>query len=105
MPITNKTKTLTLTTTLTTSLLTADAGETIRVTHIIVSCGTTPGTISLSLYDSSTTITSRLWNARSITANGNLEIFDLFLEPNDEIRGGYTTGTNAEITICYQVET
>ena len=105
MAIANKVKSSTLTTTLTTSLLVAGAGETIRITHIVVSCGTTGGTISLSLYDNSSTTTSRILNAKTIAANSNIEVFDLFLEPNDELRGGYVTASNAEIVICYQIET
>lgn len=105
MAIINKVKSITLTTTLTTSLLTAGASETIRITHIIVSCGVTAGTISLSLYDNSSITTSRIFNAKPIAAYNNLEVFDLFLEPNDELRGGYATASNAEIIICYQVET
>ena len=105
MPIVNKVKPIILTTTLTTSLLIAGASETIRITHVIVSCGTTAGTITLSIYDNSSTILGRIFNARSIEANKNLETFDLFLEPNDELRGGYTSASNAEIVICYQVET
>ncbi|MEH2138581.1 hypothetical protein [Nostoc sp.] len=105
MSISNKVKPLILTTVLTTSLLIAGTSETIRITHVICSCGTTAGTISLSLYDSSTGTTSRIFNAKPITANNNLEVFDLFLEPNDEIRGGYTAASNAEIIISYQIET
>ncbi|MBW4469283.1 MAG: hypothetical protein KME45_03365 [Stenomitos rutilans HA7619-LM2] len=105
MPVTNKVKTVVLTTTLTTALLTAGSAETIRVTHIIASCGTTAGSLTLSLNDNSGSVLARLWNAKAINANANLEIFDLFLESNDELRGGYTTASSAELTICYQVET
>lgn len=105
MPIANKVRTVVLTTTLTTSLLTAGASETLRITHIIASCSGTGGSISLAVVDSSGSVTARVWNAKAIAANSNLEVFDLFLESNDSLQGGFTTATNAELTICYQVET
>lgn len=105
MPIVAKTKSVILTTTTTTALLTAGASETIRITHITASCGSTAGTITLQKFDNSEALTTRIWNDRAITANGNLEFFDTILEANDELQGGYATASDAELVIDYLVET
>lgn len=105
MPITQRTLCAALTTTLTTPLLTAAAGQTIRITHITVSSGSAAGAITLSKFDSSANFTANICNAKAIAANSNLEFFDTVLETGDELRGGFTTATGSHIVIDYMVET
>lgn len=97
-----------LNSTLTTALLTASAGTRIRIDHITISNGSTAGTATLSRFDSSANAVYRLLNACPIAANsattGNvppLEFTNLYLEAGDELRGGATTTTDAEISIDY----
>lgn len=101
-----------LNSTLTTALLTASAGTRIRIDHITISNGATAGTITLSRFDSSANAVIRLLNATPIAANnatsGNvppLELTTFYLEAGDELRGGATTTTDAEISIDYYVIT
>lgn len=97
-----------LNSTLTTALLTAAAGTRIRIDHITISNGATAGTVTLSRYDSSATAVYRILNATPIAANnattGNippLELTTFYLEAGDELSGGATTTTDAEISIDY----
>jgi hypothetical protein len=101
-----------LNSTLTTALLTASAGTRIKIDHITISNGGTAGTVTLSRFDSSASASYRLLNAYTIAANnattGNLppvELMTLYLEAGDELRGGATTTTDAEISIDYFVIT
>jgi hypothetical protein len=105
MPVELKTECFILTTTLTTPLITAAAGEKIRITHIIASCGGTGGSITLKKVDTSKSTTVNLWNARAITANGNIEMFDVFLDGEDQLQGGYAGATDAHLSVDYQVLT
>lgn len=104
MAITQKTLCIALTSTLTTTLLTAGAGETIRITHINVCSSTTAGTITLSKTDTSATVTANIFDAKVIAANSNLEYFDTVLEPTDVLKGGFTTATGSTIIIDFMVE-
>lgn len=104
MAITQKTLCISLTSTLTTTLLTAGAGETIRITHINVCSGSTAGTITLTKTDTSATVTANIFNGKTIAANSNLEYFDTVLEANDVLKGGFTTATGSTIIIDYMVE-
>lgn len=99
-----------LNSTLTTALLTAATGTRIKIDHITISNGATAGTITLSRLDSSASASYRLLNAYPITANsdpsGNpVELMTHYLEAGDELRGGATTTTDAEISIDYFVIT
>jgi hypothetical protein len=105
MPISQKSICLALTSTLTTTLLTAGASETIRITHINVCASTTAGTITLTKTDTSASVTANIFNAKPIAANGNQEYFDTVLEANDVLKGGFTTATGSTIIIDYMVET
>lgn len=105
MPVELKTEAFVLTTTLTTPLITAGAGETIRILHLIASCGATGGAITLKKQDTSKNVTVNLWNAKAIAANQNLELFDLFLESTDQLQGGFTDAVDAHVSIEYQVLT
>lgn len=105
MPIALKAKGANLNSTLTTGLLTAGAAEVIRVNHAIISCGSTGGTATFYFYDSSAATAYEILNARTIAANGVIELFDLTLENNDEIRGGLTTATNGRVYFSYTSET
>lgn len=105
MAIELKTEAFILTMTLTTPLITAAPAEKIRVTHVIASCGSTGGTITLKKVDSDKAATVNLWNARTITAGGNLELFDTNLDGNDQLQGGFTGATQAHLSIDYQVFT
>lgn len=97
MAITLKAKGAALTTTLTTGLHTA-SGST-RIEHIIISNGSTAGTVTLSFYDGTTAF--ELLNAVAIAANETLELANIILENADELRGGTTTTTGAKIYIAY----
>lgn len=101
-----------LTSTLTTALLTAAAGTRIRIDHLTISNGATAGTVTLSRFDDSATASYKLLNATPIAANnattGNippLELTTFYLEAGDELRGGATTTTDAEISIDYYIIT
>lgn len=97
MAVTLKAKGATLSSTLTTTLHTA-SGST-RMEHIIISNGSTAGTITLSFYDGTTAF--ELLNAVAIAANETIELANIILENADEIRGGATTTTGAKIYMAY----
>ena len=70
-----------------------------------ISCGGTGGTATLSFFDNSAAAAYEILNARTIAANGLIEVFDLILEPNDQLRGGVTTASNGRIYIAYMSDT
>lgn len=101
-----------LNSTLTTALLVAATGTRVKITHATISNGATAGTVTISRFDTSVTATYRLLNAMPIAANnattGNippLEFTEWYLEAGDELRGGATTTTDAELSLDYYVIT
>lgn len=103
-------KAIVLTSTLTTALLTAATGTRIKITHITISNGATAGTITLSRLDNSSSVVARILNAAPILGNASVsgsgfpqpfEFTEFYLEAGDELRGGATTTTDAEISIDY----
>lgn len=87
-----------LNSTLTTNLYTAPTATTTRVEHIIISNGSTPGAVTLIIYDGSSA-SYEILNAFPIVANGALEIANVILNAGQALRGGATTTTNAKITM------
>ena len=105
-----------LNSTLTTSLLTAATGTRVKITHATISNGATAGTVTISRFDTSANsgagVNYRQLNAMPIAANdattGNippLEFTEWYLEAGDELRGGATTTTDAELSLDYYVIT
>lgn len=103
MPLDLKTEAFVLTTTLTTPLITAGAAEKIRILHVIASCGSTGGTITLQKVDTSKGVTVNLWNAKAIAANSSQELTDVILDSTDVLQGGYAGATDAHLSVDYQV--
>ncbi len=89
----------TLNSTLTTVLYTVPNNTVARITHLTISNGSTAGTITLSIEDTSASTTANIFNAKAITANDLLEFFDAILEAGDKIKGGATTTTGAQYII------
>lgn len=87
----------TLTSTLTTTIYTAPASTITRIEHIIISNGSTAGTVTLSIFDGTTT--TEILNAYPIAANKTLEIANIILNTGNTIRSGATTTTGAKITL------
>jgi hypothetical protein len=73
------------------------ADTTTRVEHLIISNGSTAGTVTVAFRRSSTD--RELLNGYTITANGILELFNVILEAGDSIRASATTTTGAKITL------
>lgn len=87
----------TLTSTLTTTIYTCPAATITRLEHLIISNGSTAGTVTVSISRSSTV--RELLNAYTITANGIIELFNIILEAGDILQAGATTTTGAKITL------
>jgi len=105
MAITRKAKSIDLTTTLTTNLLTAGSGEVIEIIHAIATVSADGGTISIGVADTSTGVTSYLWNTASMFKNQPREVADIRLETGDSLVGGYTSATDAKLYLAYNVIT
>lgn len=80
-------------------IYTAPAATKTRVGHIIISNGSTAGTITLQVLDNSASATKKLLNAKAIAANDVVEIFDLILEAGDKLQASAATTTAADITV------
>ncbi|MEG3437665.1 hypothetical protein V0288_11095 [Pannus brasiliensis CCIBt3594] len=85
-----------------TSVYTAPTATTTRVEHLIISNGSTPGTVTVVFYDSSAAVGYELINGVSIAANGVLELANIILDPGDQIRAAAITTTDAKITLFGQ---
>ena len=105
MATTLKTKAVSLTTTLTTAILTAGAGETIDISHIIASVSADGGSITAGIADTSGSVTSNFWNGISAVKNSPLDQSDLRLETGDILTAGHTGATGASILVVYTIRT
>jgi hypothetical protein len=81
------------------TIYTAPAGNTVRIEHIVISNGSTAGTVTVKFRDSSSSTDYELLNGVTIEANGVLELADIILEAGDSIRASAATTTGAKITI------
>lgn len=101
MATTPKNLCLALTTTLTTTLYTVPAATTTKLDHIVIGNKTTAGTITLTVTDTSGSVTSYLIPNTAITVAGTLEMAAITLETGDILKGGMTACTDATIQISY----
>jgi hypothetical protein len=70
-----------------------------RVEHLVISNGSTAGTITVKITDTSASVTRLLLNAVPITANGTIEFFNFVLETGDILLASAATTTNANILL------
>jgi len=81
-------------------IVVASLATTVRISSIIISNGTTGGSLTIKFYDSSTTTTRILANAITLTASTQLKLTEpIFLEENDKLIASATTTTDAQISV------
>jgi hypothetical protein len=84
------------------TIYTAPASTTTRLEHLVISNGSTAGTVTVKFRDSSASTDYELLNGVAIEANGVLELADLILETGDSIKASAATTTGAKITLFGQ---
>jgi len=80
-------------------IYTVPASTTTRVSHVVISNGSTAGTITLSFFDNSGSTAYELLNGVAIAANETIEFYDVLLEAADKIQASAATTTGAKITL------
>jgi len=81
-------------------IVVASSGTTARISSIIVSNGTTGGSLTIKFYDSSSTNTRILANTITLSANTQLKLTEpIFLEENDKLIASASTTTDAQISV------
>lgn len=108
MPIKLKLFATTLTNLLTTPLLVSGPNETIRILRLAATCTVVNGgKLTLKVVDSSGSSQAiNLLNATPFMSGYPIELYDVFLEANDSLLGGFTgMPTDAHLVISYSSET
>lgn len=97
-----------LTTTLTTAHLVCPADKVLKINNIVTANidGTDAVNISITFYDSSAVTSYALASTIALPANSTLVVLakdsSIYLEEGDEIRGGASADSDAQIIISYE---